>query len=127
MKLPKLSPQLLAVRKIADSLKGKFKNMAILGIGGSALGITCLRDAMKGRYHHLKNEMRVFVLDNLDGIQDFEEVVNLDETLFVVISKSGTTPETMAQYFYFREKVSREHFVFITDPDKGELRQIGLD
>lgn len=127
VKLPKLSPQLLAVRKIADSLKGKFKNIAILGIGGSALGITCLRDTMKGRYHHLKKETRLFVLDNLDGIQDFEEVVNLDETLFVVISKSGTTPETMAQYFYFREKVSREHFVFITDPDKGELRQIGLD
>lgn len=123
--LPRSKAQLVAVKHLAMQLKGKFENIVVLGIGGSSLGITCLRDALKGPYWNMHGSPRLFVMDNLDLIEELEKVIDPDKSLFIVISKSGRTPETMAQYFYFREKVSKENFVFITDPEGGELRRIG--
>lgn len=125
--LPKVKGPVLAVKELAQKLSGKFKDIVILGIGGSALGITCLRDALKGNLWNHHGSPRLFVVDNLDTLPELEKVVDLEKTLFIVISKSGTTPETMAQYFYFKEKVSKEQFVFITDPQAGELREIGRE
>lgn len=124
LSLPKVKAQVLAVKDLADKCRGKFKDIVVLGIGGSALGVTCIRDAILGKYSML-SEPRVFVLDNLDLLNEVEKLIDPDKTLFIVISKSGETPETMAQYFYFKDKVSKENFVFITDPEKGELRKIG--
>lgn len=124
--LPKVKSAMLASLQLAEKMKGKFKDIVVLGIGGSALGVTCLRDALKGPFWNFKKDgPRLFVLDNLDTVGDVEELIDVDQTLFVVITKSGTTPETMAQYHYFKEKVSKENFVFITDPESGELRKIG--
>jgi glucose-6-phosphate isomerase len=123
--LPKVKAQVLAVKSLAEKMKGRFENIVVLGIGGSALGITCVRDALKGPLWNFSGKPRLFVVDNLDTVADVEALVDLDRTLFVVISKSGTTPETMAQYFYFKQKVSKENFVFITDPESGELRRMG--
>lgn len=124
-KLPKLPGVVLAVKQVAERFKGRYRNIVVLGIGGSALGPHCLRDTLKGPYWNLHGEPRLFVLDNLDLVAEFEKVANLEESLFLVITKSGTTPETMAQYFYFKDKVSKEQFVFITDPEEGALRAIG--
>jgi glucose-6-phosphate isomerase len=52
--------------------------------------------------------------------------------LFNVVSKSGTTAETMAQFLIVREKLAqvfpddgyRRHLIFTTDPAKGVLRQL---
>lgn len=125
--LPKLKGQLVAVKHLAEQLKGRFEDIVVLGIGGSALGITCLRDALKGPYWNAHGSPRLFALDNLDLIEEVERVIDLDKTLFIVISKSGRTPETMAQYFYFRDKVPASQFVFITDPENGELRRMGKE
>lgn len=132
LNLPKMKSTLLLVKQLAEKKRG-FKDVVVLGIGGSALGVTCLRDALKGTLWNLKSEddrdglPRLFVLDNLDTLGELEHLLDLDKTLFVAITKSGTTPETMAQYFYFKEKVSKDNFVFITDPEAGELRKIGLE
>jgi glucose-6-phosphate isomerase len=122
--LPKVSAQVLAVKKLAESLQGKFQDIVICGIGGSSLGAHCLRDTIKGPYWNMHGSPRLFVLDNLDLVDEVEKVIDHDKTLFIIISKSGRTPEPMSQYFYFKEKVSRENFVFITDSEKGELRKI---
>lgn len=122
--LPKLTAQVLAVKQMAQRFEGKFKDIVVLGIGGSALGIHCLRDALKGPYWNAHGSPRLFVLDNLDLVDEVEKIIVPDETLFIVITKSGRTPETMAEYFYFKEKVSKENFVFITDPEGGELRRL---
>jgi glucose-6-phosphate isomerase len=56
--------------------------------------------------------------------------VRLSETLFLVVSKSGGTAETMAQYLIVRGRLQdaglplAEHLVFVTDPTKGALRPI---
>ncbi|MFT7184148.1 MAG: glucose-6-phosphate isomerase [Oceanicoccus sp.] len=122
--LPKVSAHVLAVKQMAERLKGKFEDIVICGIGGSSLGAHCLRDTLKGPYWNMHGSPRLFVLDNLDLVDEVEKVIDHDKTLFIIISKSGRTPEPMSQYFYFKEKVSRENFVFITDSEKGELRKI---
>jgi glucose-6-phosphate isomerase len=128
--LPKWKGYVLAVKQLAEKLRprferGEWKDIVVLGIGGSALGITCLRDALKGPMWNLHGSPRCLVLDNLDLIEESAASLDLEKTLFIVISKSGQTPETLAQYFYFKERVNKDQFVFITDPDHGALREMG--
>jgi glucose-6-phosphate isomerase len=130
--LPRSKAQVLAVKHLAEKFRGRFadgslEDVVVIGIGGSALGVTCLRDALKGPMWNMRGTPRVFVLDNLDLADELEAAVDLDKTLFIVISKSGGTPETMAYYEYFKSKVSRENFVFITDPENGKLRELGRE
>ncbi|MBA4336471.1 glucose-6-phosphate isomerase [bacterium] len=123
------------VLKFAKKMEGKFKDIVVLGIGGSALGTICLQQSLKHLYENeLENRKwpRLHVLDNIDPlfIKQLEDIISPDKTLFITISKSGDTPETLAQYFYFRSVVEKkglnvkDHFVFITDAEKGFLREI---
>lgn len=111
---------------------GKFQHIVVLGIGGSALGVTALMNALKP--HSFHNRLpQIHVLDNVDPelIAGLDRILPLPKTLFVVISKSGATPETIAQYLYYSEKMKkavhgksfREHFVIVTDANKGYLRE----
>jgi len=128
-----------AVKKIgefADERAGKYTDIVVLGIGGSALGTICLQQSLK---HLFENELnglspfpRLHVLDNIDPslISDFEDLLDSDKTLFIVVTKSGTTPETLAQYSYYFHKIyqkklyPRDHFAFVTEPGNNLLRRI---
>jgi len=128
IKDPAKAGQLKEILKFAKTARKKYKHFVLLGIGGSALGPLCLEQT----FGHLFKEKKLLVLDNIDPIllAEAEDIIDYRKTLFIVITKSGTTPETMSQYFYFREKINKKkldpkkHFVFITDPKKGLLRQI---
>ncbi|MBI5411632.1 glucose-6-phosphate isomerase [Candidatus Peregrinibacteria bacterium] len=122
----------------AKKAKGKYEFIVVLGIGGSALGASCLAESLassEGADPHprTKKVPTLFVLDNIDPsqISNIGSRIDLRRTLFIVITKSGNTPETMATYLYFRAAIDRKklsprtHFVFITDPKKGFLRFIG--
>lgn len=125
--IPDDTETLLKINDYVSNVKGKYKYFVVLGIGGSALGITTIQKSLTPE---LKTNL--FVLDNIDPDFMFEVEQNIDlkETLFIVISKSGGTVETVSQYFYFRKKIEvlglqqKDHFVFITDPLKGLLREI---
>jgi len=114
------------IKNFAKSTKGKFENIVILGIGGSALGATCLQKALT----HWFKKPKLYVLDNIDPdfIAELEDVIDLSKTLFITISKSGGTAETLSEYFHFRKKIedegleAKEHFVFTTGKD-GLLRE----
>lgn len=71
----------------------RFKNVLLIGIGGSSLGPRFVADALGG-----KDKMKVFFIDNTDpdGMDRvFTRLAGeLDETLTIVISKSGGTIET---------------------------------
>jgi glucose-6-phosphate isomerase len=121
----------------ADSAAGRFRNVVVLGIGGSALGTTALQGALNSPYHNLGAGdplPRLFVLDNIDPdlIGEFLEQFDPAETLFNVISKSGATAETMAQFLLFRQALiervgSAAHsaqMVVTTDEEGGVLREI---
>ncbi|MEM8867858.1 MAG: glucose-6-phosphate isomerase [Verrucomicrobiota bacterium] len=74
---------------------GPFKNVLIIGIGGSALGPQFVADALGSPKN---DKMQLFFFDNTDpdGIDRTLESLEgqLGDTLSVVISKSGGTPET---------------------------------
>jgi len=125
----------------AAAAGGKFDDVVVLGIGGSALGPIALRTALLApAWNTLTGEERVgqprlHVLDNVDPrtISALLGRLSLDCTLFIVTSKSGGTAETMAQYLVVRERLAqarldvRAHLVFVTDPKKGALRAIAGD
>lgn len=113
------------IEKYAQKIEGEFDDIVVLGIGGSALGAICLKKALKHLFENelkVKSDPRLHVLDNIDPalISGIEDVIDYEKTLFIVISKSGGTPETLALYFYFNELLKRKnldlkkHFVFVT-------------
>jgi len=126
--LPLDAQNLENVLSFANSVQGKYKNIVLIGIGGSSLGPKCILQAL-GQ----KSQKAVFIVDNIDPdeILGVHEKLDYNQTLFLVITKSGTTPETIATYLYFREKANelhldpKNHFVFITDPENGYLRAKG--
>jgi len=119
-------------------VNGKFENLVVIGIGGSALGTLAVKSAL---CHPLHNELpndarrgaRLYLLDNPDPTVcgALLETLNLSKTLFNVVTKSGSTAETISQFLVAREAVAGEvgkrwpeHFVFTTDPKKGDLRKL---
>lgn len=125
---------------VAEEARGKFDDVLLLGIGGSALGPIALRTALRPpAWNSLDRTARggaprLNVLDNVDPATIAAMLARLDlaRTLVLVVSKSGGTVETMAQYLIVRDalarvvgdKRAREHLVFVTDPEVGALRKI---
>lgn len=77
------------------SNSGPFKNMIIIGIGGSALGPQFVSQAL---FNSKENRLTPYFFDNTDP-DGFDMILDhlkdqLDQTLVIVISKSGSTPET---------------------------------
>lgn len=127
------------VTRFATQTRGTYRDIVILGIGGSALGPIALRTALRPPLWnvldeaHREGEPRLHVLDNVDPvtIDALLHGLKLRDALFLVVSKSGGTAETMAQYLVVRQRLSKavgghvsRHLVFITDPEKGALRAI---
>jgi glucose-6-phosphate isomerase len=129
------------IQAFADGPGQAFENVVVLGIGGSALGATALLHALRGpdwneRDAEARDHFpRLFVLDNVDPhtVGALLDRIDVRRTLFNVISKSGTTAETMAQFLVVRERLARampddegyrRHLLFTTDPETGVLRQI---
>jgi glucose-6-phosphate isomerase len=123
----------------ARKAKGRFDDVVVLGIGGSALGPIALRTGLRpSGWNSLPAERRggyprLHVLDNVDPatIAGLLDRVDLGRALFIVTSKSGGTAETMAQYLVVRARLqstlgeqASDHLVFLTDPEKGGLRAI---
>ncbi|MHB1687617.1 MAG: bifunctional transaldolase/phosoglucose isomerase [Ignavibacteriaceae bacterium] len=100
--------------------KENYKFVVLLGMGGSSL----CPDVAKETFGSKAGYPVLFVLDNTDpaAVKDVEDKIDLNKTLFVVSSKSGTTTETDSFYKYFYEKVKvstdgnpGDHFITITD------------
>jgi glucose-6-phosphate isomerase len=122
----------------AARAKGKYDDVVVLGIGGSALGPIALRTALRpSAWNMLSPESRdgfprLQVLDNVDPetIAALLNRIDLGRTLFIVTSKSGGTAETMSQYMIVDDRLARaglqpsEHLVFVTDPAQGALRPL---
>src|SRR5436190_5491163 len=92
-----------------------YTDAVLLGMGGSSLGPEVLRRS----FGEIEGALRLQVLDSTDpaGVLAVERSVDLDRTLFVVSSKSGSTIETLSHYRYFRSKLDDgAHFVAVTDP-----------
>jgi glucose-6-phosphate isomerase len=139
MDLPSADPT--PIIQYADGVRDGIDAVLVIGIGGSALGTIALSTALLPFYHNeLSREERagnprLYVLDNVDPDEASQLLARLDlsKTLVNVISKSGTTGESMAGYLIVRDRLEalvgrdglRERLVFATDPEGGVLRHIG--
>lgn len=98
-----------------------FKHVMLCGMGGSSL----CPEVFRQTFGHQENYPELLVLDSTDPdvLASFKERISLDQTLFIIASKSGTTTEPLAFYKYWYAEVSGvkenagENFIAITDPD----------
>jgi glucose-6-phosphate isomerase len=128
------------VQEVADSFGQWFEDLVVVGIGGSSLGARAVTDALLGpHWNHDSDEgrdhyPRLHYMDNPDPGSVAELLARVDprRTLFNVVSKSGSTAETMAQLLvleaFLAEQVEAEkvrgHLLFTTDPEAGVLRRM---
>ena len=132
-------PTVRAIDAFAQGLGQAHDHVLVLGIGGSALGTKAILNALRPpAWNELDDEAREFyprltVLENVDPTSMAGVLRRIDprRVLVNVISKSGGTAETMAQYLVVRGWLEEHlggaasrHFVFTTDPERGALREI---
>ncbi|MFA6471109.1 MAG: glucose-6-phosphate isomerase [Candidatus Latescibacterota bacterium] len=136
MELPYADVQ--GIRDFARIAMGRFENFVNAGIGGSALGAQALVASLCHPFHNISpgrdgHGMRMFFADNIDPdfIQGMFDVCDPRKTLYNIITKSGSTAETMGTFLMVRDilkkKVGnswRDHIVITTDQHKGDLRKI---
>lgn len=131
-RLPNSRDLLLQSKKVYDLFKHK-KYFVHVGIGGSALGPEMLISGLgKDTNCHFT------FINNIDPDDLFKKLqkINLKESLIYVVSKSGTTAETVAAMAILinqlkehgiHEDSFKDYFVFCTDPEKGELRKLSKE
>jgi transaldolase/glucose-6-phosphate isomerase len=112
----------------AEVRDGGFSHAAVLGMGGSSL----CPEVLSKSFGRIEGFPKLHVLDSTDPAQvkSLENRIELDNTLFFVSSKSGTTlePNIFKQYFFERvrevvgEDKAGSRFVAITDPG-SKLRE----
>ena len=121
----------------------KFEAFVLLGIGGSALGPMAVQQAINHQfYNELPREKRggypkFYVVDNVDPerLACLFDIIEVDKCLFNVVSKSGSTSETMSQFMIIKQMLEdklgvgnvHNHIVCTTDKDKGNLIKIAQD
>ena len=101
----------------------KVRNFVQLGIGGSALAASAAISFLQKE----KPDKRYFCLDNIDP-QRLKTVLELDQadTVFHVVSKSGSTIETLSQLFVIKQHVKNANIVISTDNTDTFLRKFGM-
>ena len=121
------------------------EDFVVLGIGGSALGPLAVQQALNHlHYNDLPREKRkaprLFVEDNVDPerMQALLDVIDIEKTVFNVVTKSGGTSETMSQLLIVSDLIEKQlgkdalkkHIIATTDEKKGNLikiaKQLGL-
>jgi glucose-6-phosphate isomerase len=106
------------IAEFAEQTRTRFETFVLLGMGGSSLAPEVLKRTFGVKGLH--------VLDTTHPamIRHAEELLDLDKTMFIVSSKSGTTLETLSHFDYFWEQVhDGGHFVAITDPGSALEQQ----
>lgn len=136
-------------REVADEIisfvnevKDKFETLVVLGIGGSALGPLAVQQALNHPYYNeLSKEKRngfpkLYIADNVDPekLVYLFDIIDITKTAFNVISKSGSTSETMSQFMIIKQMLeeklgekAKEHIICTTDKENGNLVKIAKE
>ncbi|HDH02223.1 MAG TPA: glucose-6-phosphate isomerase [Nitrospirae bacterium] len=120
------------IKEVALKIKDESEFFLLLGIGGSALGPKAILEALSP-FHNLRKSPKVFIYDNVDPrtLSGILSITDLKKTTVNVITKSGSTAETVASFMILWEEMEKVlgkkisgRFVATTDPEKGNLREI---
>jgi glucose-6-phosphate isomerase len=96
---------LVDVKEILDFAQNiSGHNIVVLGIGGSSLGASAIYDFLQHKYRF---ERELIFLESTDPVDILSKLdsIDLDEAFFVIISKSGTTIETISILKYLSSRV----------------------
>lgn len=116
----RMRPHLDDLVSFGEEIRGRFDSVVLLGMGGSSL----CPEVYKRTFGRVEGWPELIVLDSVvpETVRKIESYIDLDRTIFVLASKSGSTIEPMSLYKRFRGllqeqgRSSGEHFVAITDP-----------
>jgi transaldolase/glucose-6-phosphate isomerase len=114
---------------VGEIVAADFRHLVLLGMGGSSL----CPDVLRETFGHISGYPRLLVLDSTDPAQvaGVADTIDMERTLFIVSSKSGSTlePNILLAYF-FRQVVeavgddeAASRFIAITDPGSDLERQ----
>ncbi len=122
------------IKEYASYIRKEFDYFVLIGIGGSSLGAQMLFESLTWLNHNQFGFPKFYVLDNVDP-EKFEaimEKIEIEKTCFNVVTKSGSTVETIANFAIVLDILKqtlgenyKNHLVFTTDPEKGFLRSFG--
>jgi len=130
-----VSQDISEIREMAQWAKRNFQNFLVLGIGGSALGPRAIIEALSP-FHNLSKSPRVFICDNADPrtLGNVLSLCDITKSVANVITKSGSTAETMAGFMVIWGALwnalgdnAKDRILAITDPEKGNLRTIARE
>ena len=100
----------------------KFQNIVVVGMGGSILGFNAIYEFLK-----FKTKKNIIFFDNLDKekIKNFKKNYNNKNCLFIIISKSGNTIETISTFFELNIlKNKAKNIIIITEKKNNILYSI---
>jgi glucose-6-phosphate isomerase len=96
----------------------KYKSIILIGMGGSTLGAQAI-------YFLLKQKIKknFLFLDNLDQlkIEKIKKNINLKQSFFIIISKSGNTIETLINSSLLEDKITSKNTIIITEQKNNLL------
>jgi glucose-6-phosphate isomerase len=130
-----ISQDTAGIKALAEQVSSDSDDFLIFGIGGSALGPRSILETLSP-FHNLKKRPRVFIYDNVDPrtLDHILSLVRGERVTANIITKSGSTAETMASFMVIWDELSRnlgssakERIIATTDPLKGTLRKIADD
>ncbi len=113
----------MELQRLSERVRSStFEDIVVLGMGGSSL----CPEVLKMTFGKVDGFPELHILDSTDPAQvrTLEGRINLEKTLFIVSSKSGSTlePNIFKQYFYDRVQQAigsadvGERFIAVTDP-----------
>ena len=100
----------------------KYKNIAVIGMGGSILGLEAIE-----LFLIKKIKKKVHFFDNIDieKVAKFKKEQNYEKTLFLIISKSGDTIETLSNFFSLNViKKNAKNIIIISEKKNNSLFEI---
>jgi len=125
------------ILKFAQSVRGTFDTVCLVGIGGSALGAWALDCGLRGPHPvqpaFSTRNPRLVILDNVDPSFTAAALASMDpkKTFTVVIAKSGSTAETVATFLIVRDwmmkKLGRKaarRIAAVTTIGSGDLHKL---
>ncbi len=96
----------------------KYKSIVIIGMGGSIMGANAIYSFFKQK---IKKDF--IFLDNLDQqkIEHLKKKIKLQRSLFIIISKSGSTIETLVNSNLIKNEISSKNTIIITEEKNNPL------